>query len=102
MSDFVFAETPAIAAAGGATDALAGTTAGAAGAAVAAGAVANPGLEEVSVMNVARIMSFAANLTSVLGIGSATQAAYGTTVTGAGVAYELTDDLVNTGFQAIP
>lgn len=102
MSDFVFAETPAIAAAGAATDALAGTTAGAAGASVAAGAVANPGLEEISAANVARIMAFAGNLSSVLGLGSATQAAYGTTVTGAGIAYELTDDLVNTGFQAIP
>ncbi|SKO16076.1 hypothetical protein [Mycobacteroides abscessus] len=101
MSDFVFAETPGIAAAGASTDALAGTTAGAAGMSVAAGAVAMPGLEEVSALNVARIASFAANLASALGMGSASQALYGTSVTGAGVAYELTDDLINTGFQAV-
>lgn len=91
MSDFVFVETPSVAAAGAETDALAGTTMAAAGTASAAGATVPPGLEETSLANVARIGEHVANVVSAIGLGSATQGEYGVSLTTAAAGYEARD-----------
>ena len=88
---FVFAETGGMQGAAAATGALAGQTGGAGGQAVAAGAVLPPGVEEISVANVAKISAYTAEVAAMLAAAAGFQSLYGTSVSVAALAYDATD-----------
>lgn len=90
---FIYHETEGVLAGAAAQAGLAGETAGHGGQAAGAGAVVPPGLEEVSAANVAKIQEYTANVAAMLGLGSAWQGMYGTTMAVSSAGYELTDDL---------
>lgn len=87
----VFLAPVGVAAAAATTAGLAGEQAGHAGQAAAAGAVAPPGIEDISATNAAKIASYCAEASGVMGSAAGMQALYGAANAAAGVMTNVED-----------
>ncbi|MCH9736860.1 MAG: hypothetical protein K0U78_20290 [Actinomycetia bacterium] len=87
----IFLNPVGVGSAAASTAALAGEHAGAAGQAAAAGAVAPPGAEDISVMNSAKVTTYCAEVSAVMGTAAAQQALYSVANAAAGVITNVED-----------
>src|SRR5690606_14715468 len=87
----IFLEPGGVAAAAAATAALSSEAAGHTGQAAASAAVVEPGLDDISIVNAAKIRAYCAEVTAILASASAQQALYGLANSSAGVMTTVSD-----------